>query len=73
MQEVAVVGLDLAKNVFQVHGVAAGGGVVVRKQLRRGQVLSFFEGLSPCLAASRPAPQPTTGPERSGRSVMRCG
>ena len=49
MQEVAVVGLDLAKNVFQVHGVAADGGVVVRRQLRRAQLLSFFEGLTPCL------------------------
>ena len=49
MQEVAVVGLDLAKNVFQVHGVAADGGVGVRRQLRRAQVLSFFEGLTPCL------------------------
>ena len=49
MREVAVVGLDLAKNVFQVHGVAADGGVVVRRQLRRRQVLGFFEGLAPCL------------------------
>ena len=49
MQKVAVVGLDLAKNVFQVHGVAADGGVVTRRQLRRAQVLSFFEGLTPCL------------------------
>ena len=49
MQEVTVVGLDLAKKVFQVHGVAADGGVVFRRQLRRAQVLSFFEGLSPCL------------------------
>lgn len=49
MQEVAVVGLDLAKNVFQVHGIDAAGVVAVRKQLRRNQVLPFFEGLSPCL------------------------
>jgi transposase len=49
MEEVAVVGLDLAKTVFQVHGVGAGGAVVVRRQLRRAQVLSFFEGLSPCV------------------------
>ena len=49
MQEVAVVGLDLAKNIFQVHGIDAAGVVVVRKQLRRSQVLPFFEGLSPCL------------------------
>lgn len=49
MQEVAVVGLDLAKNVFQVHGVAADGGVVFRRQLRRGQVLGFFADLTGCL------------------------
>ena len=43
MQEVAVVGLDLAKNVFQVHGLATDGGVVFRRQLRRNQVRSFFQ------------------------------
>ncbi len=49
MREVAVVGLDLAKNVFQVHGIAVDGAVVFRKQLRRAQVLEFFESLPPCL------------------------
>ena len=49
MDEVAIVGLDLAKNVFQVHGIAAGGEVVFRKQLRRAQVLGFFSSLPPCL------------------------
>lgn len=49
MNEVAVVGLDLAKNVFQVHGIGAGGEVVVRRQLRRAQVLGFFVDLAPCL------------------------
>jgi transposase len=49
MQEIAVVGLDLAKNVFQVHGVGAAGEVIVRRQLRRAQVLTFFQSLSPCL------------------------
>ena len=49
MQTIAVVGLDLAKNVFQVHGVAADGAVVVRRQLRRGQVLAFFQSIGPCL------------------------
>ena len=43
------IGLDLAKNVFQVHGVGAGGCVVFRKKLRRSEVLRFFEDLSPCL------------------------
>jgi transposase len=41
--------LDIAKNVFQVHGIDAAEKVVVRKQLRRGQVTKFFEALSPCL------------------------
>ena len=46
MSEITTIGLDLAKNVFQVHGVDGAGQVVVRKQLRRGQVLGFFAGLS---------------------------
>ncbi len=41
--------LDIAKNVFQVHGIDADEKVVVRKQLRRSQVMHFFEDLSPCL------------------------
>jgi transposase len=43
------IGLDIAKNVFQVHGVDANGGVVVRRQLRRSQVIAFFKTLAPCL------------------------
>jgi transposase len=46
---ITTIGLDLAKSVFQVHGVDAKGSVVVRKMLRRGQVLSFFSQLAPCL------------------------
>jgi transposase len=49
MQTIAVVGLDLAKTVFQAHGVAADGTVVVRRQLRRGQVLGFFQSIGPYL------------------------
>ena len=49
MTKVTIVGLDLAKLVFQVHGADKGGRPVVRKKLRRGQVLAFFAGLSPCL------------------------
>ena len=44
-------GLDIAKNVFQVHGIDAAEKVVVRKQLRRSQVLEFFKALPPCLVA----------------------
>ena len=47
--QISTIGLDLAKNVFQVHGVDGAGTVVVRKALRRAQVLPFFAKLSPCL------------------------
>src|SRR3954467_7944883 len=49
MGEITTVGLDLAKQVFQVHGVDAEGATVVRKQLRRAQVLAFFSKLPRCL------------------------
>src|SRR5260370_34536731 len=48
MSEISMIGLDLAKNVFQVHGVDASGGVVLRRQLRRGAVEKFFAQLPPC-------------------------
>jgi transposase len=47
--QVTTIGFDLSKNVFQVHGVAESGAMVVRKRLRRAQVLEFFAGLAPCL------------------------
>jgi transposase len=47
--QATTIGLDIAKNVFQVHGIDADERVVVRKQLRRGQVLAFFKALPPCL------------------------
>jgi transposase len=47
--QVATIGLDLAKHVFQIHGIDAAEKVVVRKQLRRSQVMAFFEALSSCL------------------------
>jgi transposase len=47
--QVTTIGLDLAKSVFQVHGVDAAGKVAIQRQLRRGQVMAFFEKLSPCL------------------------
>ncbi len=49
MNEIITIGVDLAKNVFQVHGVDADGAVVVRRQLRRHQVLAFFKKQPPCL------------------------
>lgn len=48
-QEVVTVGVDLAKNVFQVHAIDADGKVLVRRQLRRAEDLKFFAALPPCL------------------------
>src|ERR1700674_5110809 len=47
--QVTTIGLDIAKNVFQVHGIDANEKVVVRRQLRRSQVIAFFKALPPCL------------------------
>jgi transposase len=47
--EITTIGLDLAKRVFQIHGVDAAGKVIVRKALRRAQVLPFFAKLPSCL------------------------
>jgi transposase len=47
--QITTIGLDIAKNVFQVHGIDAAKEVIVRKQLRRGQLMNFFEALPPCL------------------------
>ena len=47
--DITTVGLDLAKNVFQVHGINADGDVIVRRRLRRAQVGTYFAGLKPCL------------------------
>jgi transposase len=49
MQTITTIGLDIAKSVFQVHGVDAEGNVVVRRQLKRRYVLKFFQRLPPCL------------------------
>ncbi|QPM90110.1 IS110 family RNA-guided transposase [Pseudooceanicola algae] len=51
MSEIITVGLDLAKNVFQVHGADGAGRAVLRKKLRRMQVLAFFSQLPPCVVA----------------------
>lgn len=51
MEEVSIVGLDLAKRVFQVHGAALDGRVVCRKKLSRGQLHAFFAQLPPCIVA----------------------
>ncbi len=49
MQAITTIGFDIAKSVFQVHGVDAAGQVIVRRQLKRRQVIAFFQKLPPCL------------------------
>jgi transposase len=49
MQTITAIGLDIAKSVFQVHGIDAEGKVILRRQLKRRYVLAFFEKLPPCL------------------------
>ena len=46
---ITTVGVDLAKNVFQVHGIDDAGEIIVRKTLRRRQMIPFFSNLEPCL------------------------
>ena len=47
--EITTVGLDIAKRVFQLHGVDAAGKAVSRQKLQRSEVLAFFKALPPCL------------------------
>ena len=49
MEEISTVGIDIAKSVFQVHAIDVDGNVVVRRQLRRQQMLKFFAQVPPCL------------------------
>ena len=49
MQRVTTIGIDIAKSVFQVHGVDAAGNILVRRQLKRRNVLAFFQEMPPCL------------------------
>ena len=49
MEEISTVGIDIAKSVFQVHAIDHGGNVVVRRQLRRQQMLKFFARVPPCI------------------------
>ena len=56
MGEISTIGLDIAKSVFQVHGVDSTGAVVMRKRISRAKVLEFFGGLSPCLVGIEACP-----------------
>ena len=49
---VTTIGLDLAKSIFQIHGVDAVGHAVLRRRVRRGELLTFFGTLPPCLVGT---------------------
>jgi transposase len=49
MQAITTIGLDIAKSVFQVHGIDAAGNVILRRQPKHRYVLAFFQKLEPCL------------------------
>ena len=66
---VATVGLDVAKNVFQVHGVDRDGAPVIRRKLRRADVLSFFGSLAPCLVGL----EACAGAHHWAREIARLG
>jgi transposase len=63
MQQVATLGIDAAKNLFQLHGVDVHGKVVLKKRLARHKVLAFLAGLAPYASlAWKPREAPITGP-----------
>lgn len=73
MSGIITVGLDLAKNVFQFHGADAAGRAVLRKKLRRDQVLAFFGQLPSCVVAMEACGSAITGAARSASRAMKCG
>jgi transposase len=73
MSEIIVVGLDLAKNAFQLHGADISRRAVLRKKLRREKVLAFFGHLPPCVVAMEACGRVRFWGGRTGSSAMRCG
>jgi transposase len=69
MEQATTIGLDLAKNVFQVHGIDATGRVVLRRKLRRGEVLDFFAALPPATVGM----EACGGAHYWGRELARLG
>ena len=73
MQTITTIGLDIAKSVFQVHGVDAAGRVVIRRQLKRRHVLAFFQRLRPCLIGIEACAHHITGRASSRPSAIPYG
>ena len=69
MSDLTTIGLDLAKHVFQVHGADASGRAILRRKLRRDQMLAFFSALAPCVVAM----EACGGAHFWGREIGRLG
>ena len=69
MEEVSVIGIDLAKRSFQVHGAKADGSVAFRRKLSRGKVLSFLASQPPCTVAM----EACAGAHYWGRQILALG
>jgi transposase len=73
MRTITIIGLDIAKSVFQVHGIDAGGQIAIRRQLKRRYVRVFFEKLPPCLVGIEACASSHIGPASCRRWGIRCG
>lgn len=69
MNQITTIGLDISKHVFDVHGIDAQGAVVLRKRLRRGQVIEFFSRLTPCLVGL----EACSSAHHWSREIAACG
>ena len=69
MEEISIVGLDLAKRVFQVHAASSSGTVILRKRLYRDRVLAFFAAVPPCTVAM----EACAGGHYWGREIAKFG
>jgi hypothetical protein len=72
MQAVTTIGLDIAKSVFQVHGIDAEGRVIIRRQLKRRYVWGSSRSCHRAWLGSRPVPRRIIGRASSGRLDIRC-
>jgi hypothetical protein len=69
VEQVSIIGLDIAKSVFQAHGADASGGVVFRKKINRARLLEFFASQPPCTVAM----EACGGAHHWGRKIAKLG
>ena len=72
MEHTTIIGIDISKRSFQLHGATAEGKPVFRRTLSRGKFLDFLSKLPSCLQVWRPAAAPITGVARSSPWAMRA-